>query len=157
MNTSHVSNYSWARPVGLTAIHTQENVRKLVLEYMSGHLGRACHTEHRREWGALCPGPGRPGPGGNILSTSSACGGRPLSGHHLGGLPTVGRGLPAVGCPPWAVGCPQWAARSSLQWAAHRGLPAVGCPPWVMGCPPWAVGCPPWAMGCPPWAVGCPK
>ena len=42
-----------------------------------------------------------PGPGGNGLSTRSACGGRPLSGHHLGGAahrgpPTGGHGLPTV-------------------------------------------------------------
>ena len=66
---------------------------------------------------------GQPGPGKNGLSTSSACGGRPLSGHHLGGLATMGRGLPAVGHGLPTVG--RGLATVGL------GLPAVGCPQWA--------------------------
>ena len=40
---------------------------------------------------------GQTGPGGNGLSTSIACGGRPLYGHHLSGLTNVGRGRTTVG------------------------------------------------------------
>ena len=39
MHTSHVSNCSWARPVGLMAKYIRENVKRLVLDHMSGHLG----------------------------------------------------------------------------------------------------------------------
>ena len=140
--------------------YIQENVRQLVLDHMSGHLGLGEVELVTRSTGE------------NWVTIADSCAWATRSWRKCPqcvayrGPWTAHRGPWAAHHGPWAAHRGPWAAHRG-PWAAHSGLPTMGrglptvghelttVDRWLptMGCLPRAVDCPPWADHCGPWAA----